>query len=131
MTAYGGDSYKEFEPSCVRSERTMYTFNKMKVMRKEDLLKLCRYYKGEKKNPFMGSAKESFWKYEEFWCNLTENSASFSKMIDDYLRAGLRTFCEYDGTPVTLKALLYNRFCNSNEMVNADDFKRWYKDYSA
>ncbi|MBR5774811.1 MAG: hypothetical protein IKY42_00915 [Bacteroidaceae bacterium] len=51
----------------------------------------------------------------------------FGKVLDDYLSAGLRNFNMYDDTPVTLKAILYNRFMQQAEgMASVDDFKRWY-----
>ena len=51
----------------------------------------------------------------------------FGMQLEEYLRAGLRTFNMYDDTPLTLKAVLYNRFMQQAEgMATAEDFKRWY-----
>ena len=51
----------------------------------------------------------------------------FGMQLDEYLRAGLRTFNMYDDTPVTLKAVLFNSFMQQDEcMATAEDFKRWY-----
>ena len=51
----------------------------------------------------------------------------FGMQLEEYLRDGLRTFNMYDDTPVTLKAVLFNRFMQQAEgMATAKDFKRWY-----
>ena len=56
-----------------------------------------------------------------------KDSPDFGMFLDDYLSAGLRTFNMYDDTPVTLKAVLFNRFMQQAEgMAPAEDFKRWY-----
>jgi hypothetical protein len=48
-------------------------------------------------------------------------------MLDDYIDAGLAEFNAYDNTPVTLKAVLYNRFMQQAEgMAKPADFKCWY-----
>ena len=56
-----------------------------------------------------------------------KDSPDFGMFLDDYLSAGLRTFNMYDDTPVTLKAVLFNRFMQQAEgMATAEDFKEWY-----
>ena len=51
----------------------------------------------------------------------------FGRLLDDYLSAGLRMFNMYDDTPVTLKAVLFNRFMQQAEgMARVEDFKSWY-----
>ena len=92
---------------------------------KEFLIGLCKRYKGPESNR---DPQDSVWRYERAWLeeSMKENP-DFGKFLNDYLNAGLRTFNMYDGTPVTLKAVLYNRFMQQAEgMATPEDFKRWY-----
>lgn len=41
-------------------------------MDKKDYLPFCRYYKGEKENPYKGGNKALFWDYERVWIDLME-----------------------------------------------------------
>lgn len=97
---------------------------------KKDLLPFCLYYKGEEKRP---KNAPIWWGYEAKWVELSENpqegNANFyalGEYIDNYLRAGLRTFEQFDNTPTTLKALLYDRHVHFGG--DADSFKRLYID---
>ena len=95
---------------------------------KEFLIRFCKRYKGQENNP---DPQDSVWRYELFWVeeSMRENPY-FGKFLDDYLSAGLRTFNEYDDTPVTLKAVLFNRFMQQAEgMASPEDFKRWYDEF--
>lgn len=96
---------------------------------KKDLLPFCRYYKGEKECP--KETNELFWGYEKVWVetseNPKENGDNFkiaSDWLDDYLRASLSSFSNDDGVPITLKALLFNRY--THWMQTNDGFKEWY-----
>ena len=95
---------------------------------KKSLIKFCRNYKGEAKNP---NPQNKVWDYERFWVEMSlKDDADFGGVLDEYLVAGLRTFNEYDDTPATLKAVLYNRFMQQAEgMATAEDFKKWYERY--
>ena len=56
-----------------------------------------------------------------------KDDPDFSRLLEDYIDAGLTGFNAYDDTPVTLKAVLYNRFMQQAEgMVKPADFKLWY-----
>ena len=46
-------------------------------------------------------------------------------MLEYYIRAGLSTFQMFDNTPITLKALLFNRYSHWT-MGDIDGFKEWY-----
>lgn len=99
-------------------------------MTQKDLLHHCRYYKGEKECPHDGT-KGMLWRYEKSWIELAlskddEHSDLLSKILTEYLLAGLKDFEKFDDTPVTLKALLYNRFEQWNE---GGDFKDFYHKY--
>ena len=100
------------------------------VTSKKDLLPFCRYYKGEKKCPKEINA--NFWEYEKIWVELSENpqegSANFNEIsnwLDEYMSTNLTSF-DNDGVPVTLKALLFNRY--THWMQTNDGFKEWYKE---
>lgn len=41
-------------------------------MEKKDYLPFCRYYKGEKENPYKSGNKALFWDYERAWIDLME-----------------------------------------------------------
>lgn len=96
----------------------------------KDLVHYCRYYRGEKENPFEGT-KGMLWQWEKTWVlNLTENNEEdekyMSQILEDYLLAGLKDFEKWDDTPITLKALLYNRFDHWNESEGFEPFYRKY-----
>ena len=105
-------------------------------MESKDLLKFCKYYKGESKNPFEGKNQNAmmFWDYEKDWCETNvkalENEESDAAMMMDliitaYSNAGLASFRNDDDTPISLKALLYNRFDHWFQGT-PEDFKGWY-----
>lgn len=80
-------------------------------MEREDYLHFCRYYRGENDSPYKSGIKPLLWDYERVWVEWSLNKDdSLGQMLTDYLRAGLRQFEVMDYTPVTLKALLYNRY---------------------
>lgn len=102
----------------------------------EDLIKLCRYYKGEKECPEKLN-KEGYgtiWFYEQIWVQ----NPDFRDETDDidninfygYKHAGLIDFNVGDGVPVSLKALLFNRYCHwSGYGDPIIGFKRWYFEF--
>lgn len=96
-------------------------------MEKKDYLPFCRYYKGEKENPYKSGNKALFWDYERAWIDksVDEKDDTLGDMLDEYIAAGLSEFEMRDGIPATLKALLYNRFCHW-QMADAASFKKWY-----
>ena len=103
-------------------------------MTREELIRECRYYTGEEKNPFEseGGTKSLLWGYEKVWINA---SISDKEYLDDclqrYENEGLGQFNENDNIPITLKALLFNRFCHWNAfgIGVVEDFKEWYNEY--
>ncbi|MRJ09406.1 hypothetical protein EDL99_11140 [Ornithobacterium rhinotracheale] len=99
----------------------------------DQLIKQCRYYKGEKENPFQeDNHKNLFWHYEKKWVEFSLNPREKSYLegiTSEYKKIGLTTFNENDGIPITLKALLLSRFLYWNEGADADLFKEWYKKY--
>lgn len=92
------------------------------------LFDYCRYYKGEKECPFKKQNDRMFWDYERIWCNMqTTHNTLMNDMLRDYNLSGFAEFEPYDGTPVSLKALLFNRLTNYMEMPS-DRFESFYKD---
>lgn len=94
----------------------------------EELLKFCRYYKGEEDCPFNDQDKAMLWFYERSWVLDIENDRFENSLISDYIYVGLSDFATNDSTPLTLKALLFNRFSKgANSMVDAvEPFKDMY-----
>lgn len=97
-------------------------------MKKEELLKYCRYYHGEKNNPYVGRDEEYLFIYEYAWVQMMmqDDDEVISTLIDDYIDAGLAHFSEQDNVPITLKAVMYNRFAQHNEMFTIKEYKDWY-----
>lgn len=82
-------------------------------MNKDELLTYCRYYKGEKECPFTNQNDIMFWDYERIWCEQQRmRNPIVHDMVRDYNLAGLASYEPYDGTPLSLKALLFNRYCH-------------------
>lgn len=95
-------------------------------MTKNDLLKHCRYYKGEETPP--EEIKATFWNYEKKWIELLmEDDISVDEMVVIYVNRGLGKFAQEDDTPLTLKALLFNRYLHWNTQCSTEDFKQWYE----
>lgn len=71
--------------------------------------------------------------YEECWVQFHfdeqpsgENSYLMNETIG-YIREGLGDFCANDGVPISMKAILYNRFCHWGWGETPDTFRRWYE----
>lgn len=84
-------------------------------MTREDLILDCRYFNGEEKVPeSIPEHKQLFWFYEECWVRFILNK-------DEILQESITYYSEVydlpnllpdsiDGTPISLKALLFNRY---------------------
>lgn len=102
---------------------------------KDDLVSHCENYKGEPEKP-NDSDVGHYWHYEKMWVELTlraiekgEPYKAFDKDVMEYVNHGLRDFDNMDNTPVTLKALLFNRYCHWT-CGSVEEFKQWYhEDY--
>lgn len=96
-------------------------------MEKKDLLKFCRYYKGED-DECPRNTKYSFWAYEKKWVELTCQKDDFlGHMLDEYIAYGLSGFEKSDDTPITLKSVLFNRFSHWHG-CDTEGFKDYYRD---
>lgn len=100
-----------------------------------ELLKYCRYYKGEDEDPQEGnnSRDSMFWLYEKLWVEHEELHGDNPFNTIEYIRSGLEKFSEGDGVPITLKALLFDRHSHWSGSYGADEdrklFKMWYYEY--
>lgn len=101
---------------------------------REKLMELCRYYKGEKENPYKEEQnKACLWSYERAW--LLEFTKPQSPLLMSYLSqytaVGLTCFSTDDNVPITLKALLFNRYARTqySNYEAVESFKRFYNKY--
>lgn len=101
---------------------------------REKLMELCRYYKGEKENPYKGEQnKACLWSYER--ACLLEFAKPQSRLLMSYLSqytaVGLTCFSTDDNVPITLKALLFNRYARTqySDYEAVESFKRFYNKY--
>lgn len=104
-------------------------------MTKEELLKQCRYYKGEDINPYNKAVTEGYdtmrakaWYFEMLLCsNLNKETQPFSdshylEYTDAY--AGFRI---EDDLPLCLKDCVLMMFLHKNELPMPDEFQQFYK----
>ena len=66
--------------------------------------------------------------YEEYWVrfHFDESDYLMTETIN-YIKEGLGNFCADDGVPISMKALLYNRFCHWGWCETPDTFRSWYE----
>lgn len=100
---------------------------------------MCRYYRGEKENPFEGGVLAFVWDVERDWVEreLADAEAEAfsersSEIMQGYRDAGLIDFEKSDEVWISLKAALYRLLQHWNEgMASADDWSRFYADWKA
>lgn len=106
-------------------------------MTRDELILDCRYYNGEDEAPeTIRVEKRMFWFYEKCWVDFVLNN-------DKTLQESMDYFCgvyhldemlpeEVDGTPLSLKAILFNRYdhwCGRYGQSHKDygeQMKEWY-----
>ncbi len=93
-------------------------------------LQHCRYYNGQQ---IADDENAAFAEYEMRWmewrCSTREDDYSLLlSSVADYINSGLMMFDEYDNTPISLKALLFNRWCHwgGGWSTDPNSFKAWY-----
>lgn len=104
--------------------------------REQEFIELCRLYKGEVDNPYIGTQnKAAIWDYERAWVieSLRTKCSLLSEYVGEYIALGLAQFSSCDGVPLSLKALLFNRYARTHySMIDAvEPFKDFYKTYFA
>lgn len=96
----------------------------------DDTISKCRYYHGESDNPTPendNTNRGRFWEYEKIWCETYKSETSYNiDNVTEYICYGLMMFGGGD-TPMTLKALLFNRYSHWFGS-NASGFKKFYYD---
>lgn len=79
--------------------------------RKAELIKRCRYYKGEEDCPYIEAKEEHFWKYEKIWVEKLSDSFSnaenWRKELLPY--KNLQVLVKEHGLPSSYIGLLINR----------------------
>lgn len=86
----------------------------------------CKHYKGTTESNDNDVATIEY--YERVWVerwNTRENENYTIDMIAEFVCYGLLWFSDHDNTPISLKALLFNRYCHWNQS-DVDGFKQWY-----
>lgn len=115
-----------------------------KADKRRHLMLECRFFNDETENPFKkeleaNDTEESkvkllesavkAWEYERWWVDNIQTT-NLESLVEEYNRHGCDGFEEDDGTPVTLKAVLWNRFYQDMERTetDSDSYKKWYLD---
>lgn len=95
-----------------------------------NLILYCRYYKGEEDclESISRDGDCSLWFYEQVWATQEEHRDETGGNTLEYIHYGLKDFNADDGVPITLKALLFNRFCHwvGGYGNDVEQFKEWY-----
>lgn len=99
----------------------------------EQLLKYCRYYKGEKECPYESVEMYRYWNTERVWVKrMNDKTDNFENELHEYITAGMGDFEKFDDTPITLKAMLFNSFgywFSGSLLESVEPFKENYKKY--
>ena len=104
------------------------------MMKKDDLIKQCRYYGGEEQNPYEAGDKVMLWNWERTWVDMAANedggdALTLQSYVKDFEENGLKDFEAMDGVPISMKAVLFNRYYAWNEYTTIVEFKKWYRTY--
>ena len=66
--------------------------------------------------------------YEKYWVRFHFGQGdSLLSYTLYYIKQGLGNFRVDDGVPISMKAILYNRFCHWSYSENPDAFREWYE----
>lgn len=97
-------------------------------MDNKDTIKFCRYYHGESECPFEDAEHSTLWKIERAWAERMTigHTEQIEEAIIEYVTYGLGEFQMRDGVPISLKAVLFNRFCKYEERIDLEAFKQFY-----
>lgn len=99
----------------------------------EELIKQCRYYKGEEENPYEAKAGDNsriLWSCERSWYidMQQQGEAAFSREVEEYnaYKVGERLSSDL---PVTLLARIFNRFAQGDYSLAraAYEFPAFYR----
>ena len=98
----------------------------------EELLSHCLYYKGgeiDNSSKDHDTSKIEF--YEKCWVDFVQHDRGYiAEMVQEYIFAGLELFNCDDGVPISLKALLFNRYQHwvgwAGWLNDVNGFKKFY-----
>ena len=94
----------------------------------EQLLKYCRYYKGEKECPYESVRLTLIFNQEKKWVEgMMNKNYPMSDYLDTYYAYKMEDFEVFDDIPLSLKAYLYMFFLKGNELPLREDFEKFYK----
>lgn len=91
---------------------------------KSELLKKCRYFKGETENPFSDSRSAALWEAERDWVQLAQSA---DPLLDEYLADFRRDFPQLSNNErahLSLKAFLLDRYLHFGGSV--EGFPDWF-----
>ena len=96
----------------------------MTESKRKQLILDCRIYDGSEDPEFPGY-------YEECWIRFHDKDEAYLDAVtQEYISAGLKDFSSDDGTPISLKAVLFNRYIHWGNPYNYEEecqgFKNWY-----
>lgn len=81
---------------------------------------------------FAKTGQNILWYYESVWVTRVEFRSETDGNFLEYTACGLADFSTDDGVPMTLKALLFTRYCHwlGGYSITSDreGFKKWYKE---
>ena len=96
----------------------------------DKFIQYCRYYHGEETCPEHIKplpAGESLWFYEMRWVQFNLDGEDLQLDLDEYSAYGMSDFSRDDGVPVSLKAILFNRYYQGGYVeVGGAHFRQWY-----
>lgn len=95
---------------------------------KNPLLQYTHYYKGEKECP-KSCERSNFWEYEKMWVENEEERAEDNPRVLEYMQDVLPLYNDDNGIPLTLKALLYNRYTHWCGGYALEDDVRGFKNF--
>lgn len=92
-----------------------------------------KYYKGERECPYTDDGRHFFWLYEKWWhdseSRIGHSDNVISTLVAEYKKDGLAVFEAYDGVPIELKAVFYDRYMYHFDYKGKEGFMNFYKAY--
>ena len=83
-------------------------------MNKYELLKRCKFYKGEENCPiFDDYNKGTLWFYEKYWVEQLVSGKSLETEIEEYGSYPVHNIDTEEQVPYSLKAVLFNSYCKT------------------
>ena len=88
---------------------------RMTESKRKQLILDCRIYVGSEDPAFPGY-------YEECWIRFHDKDEAYLDAVtQEYISAGLKDFSSDDGTPISLKAVLFNRYIHWGNPYNYEE----------